>query len=158
MWRLPLPDWILCSDWLPQTASKTQEEKRRTFSIFVNKEHNTKVYVGGGTHHLLPGQEKIAHGGRKVKHRVSPTYGHLLAQRTEEPEVVVHGDEREGVEGARILDLLVLRKHGDEVGPLRVLDIDSRRNSRGGAGVRVEEVEKVEKRVCRVRVVPAKWL
>ena len=106
------------------------------------------------THHLLAREEEIADGGGEVVEHARAEDGQLLADGAQEPEVVVHGDERERVQQAVRVRALVRAEHLAQRVPLRRRHVDVRARARRGR----LDVEEVEEGVRRVRVVPAEGL
>ena len=109
------------------------------------------------THHLLSREEEVADRGREVEQTAAPEHTHLLAHRAEEPQVVVHSDEREREERARALDGLVRRQDFEQLCALARPHGDVRRPV-GSGRRRVADVEEVKEGVGGVRVVPAERL
>ncbi len=136
--RFPLPDWILCSDW----------KIGLWWARYV-------IEGEDGTHHFLCGQEEITDGRCEIEHRPPFQHCHFLAHSAQEPQVVVHRHEREGVQRPARVHLLVRGEHFEEVRALTRGDGDARDRARRLGQVDIEEVEE---RVRRVRVVPAERL
>ena len=59
------------------------------------------------THHLLSREKEVADRGREVEQAAAAEHAHLLAHRAQQPQVVIHGDEREREECPRALHGLV---------------------------------------------------
>lgn len=109
------------------------------------------------THHLLSREKEVADRGREVEQAAAAEHAHLLAHRAQQPQVVIHGDEREREECARTLDGLVCRQDFKQLCALTRTHGDVRRPIGSGCR-RVADVEEVEEGVGGVRVVPAERL
>ena len=101
------------------------------------------------TDHFLSREEEIADRCSEVIERTPPQNSELLADSAEQPQVVIHRHKRECVEEARHVRALVRREDLEQGRSLLLGDADPRI---------VFDLEEVEKRVRRVRVVAAEWL
>lgn len=129
--RLPLPDCILCSDY-----------SISPISVNLSK-------TGALIHHLLSREEEIADCRCEVIQRTPPQNSKLLADSTKQPQIVVHRHERERVQKARGVRVLVRREDLEQGRSLLPGDTDPRI---------ILDFEEVQKRVRRMGVVAAERL